>query len=36
MVNQINPVFKDKTKYMPLRKIITVHKEQFEFQNRIA
>lgn len=36
MVNQINPAFKDKAKYMPIWKIITVHREEFMFPNQIA
>lgn len=36
MVNQINPAFKDKTKYMPIWKITTIHKEQFGLKNQIA
>lgn len=34
MVNQINTAFKDKTKYMPKWKIITVHEEEFGFKNQ--
>ena len=36
MVNQINPVFKDKTKYTPIWKIIPAHKKQFLLKNQIA